>query len=338
MNRGLETGLILGSSKGTYSALNSGLTGMSMTNKLNMLDPSTITDPKVKPTFFINGDNVVLLSGTVLNMPNLTAKNTPGELLPWVSTAFEQTAGTSFRPAYLKNYLNGRAVLSFTPARYIIWSTLATSYAYASTTPSVSGTGMTYMFVIKRKDPVPGTIVDARDSAISNTTGDLLIEFDAQGRILFSYYGGDSGGATLISGRVGEPGAGICNDWSIVTVKCQLRKDGGEIPSDSSGPTIAKRYAMPVDNRIGSTSPINIYVNGVELQKTITANAFTNADFNNDDSFRILERQISIGNKGGAYVNGGSYIAAALLIPAYISNGMQKRIENYFRYYYNQPF
>ena len=52
----------------------------------------------------------------------------------------------------------------------------------------------------------------------------------------------------------------------------------------------------------------------------------------------MYDRDIYIGNKGTVYGTSGTYIAAVLLIPTYISSSLQTKLENYFRYYYNQPF
>jgi len=120
-------------------------------------------------------------------------------------------------------------------------------------------------------------------------------------------------------------------------VKCQLRIDGGPLPLDNQFSNY-KRYDMPRDNRVGPTSPIDIFVNGVEQQKTITTNNFTNSDHFGDGSYRMLDRNIFIGNKGAVFGTSGTHIAAALMIPAYVDKSFQQRIENYFRYYYNKPF
>jgi hypothetical protein len=52
----------------------------------------------------------------------------------------------------------------------------------------------------------------------------------------------------------------------------------------------------------------------------------------------MLDRDIWIGNKGSVFATSGTHIASALMIPSYISNAYQQRLENYFRLYYSLPF
>jgi hypothetical protein len=340
MNRGLENGNVLGSSKGLYSGMKSGLQGSVMTDKWNALNPSAITDPKIKPAFYINADNVALTSGAVSIAYN-QIESTPNELFPKIENIFDQTAGTTYRPPLVRNALGGKNYMDFsdTGNRYLASAiSPASVYMYASTSPAVSATGFTYMFVIKRKQGGTYTILDARDSSTLATPNDLLLEVNAAGRITFEYCGGNSGTVSTLNGTAG---VNLLNDWSIVTVKCQLRIDGGFIGSDSStvgASPATKRFNPPINARIGTNSAIDIYVNGIEQQKTITSGSFTNADWYNDGSFRMLDRDIWIGNKGSVFATAGTQIAACLMIPSYISNALQTRIENYFRYYYNRPF
>lgn len=338
MNKGLENGLILGNSKGSYNGLLSGLHGSFLNNNFNSLDPSSITDPKIKPVFYINGDNVILNGGTIQTCTNLMYK-TSNELITTIENVFDQTAGTTYRPPLVKNGLGGRNYMNFadTGNRYLASKVTTFPAFYATTTPAVSGTGLTYMFVIKRKPGATYSILDGRDSTTLPTPNDILIEVDANGKITFDYRGGISGTSNNI---IGTAGINLLNDWSILTIKCQLRIDGGFIGSDSSsvGP-ITKRFDMPINARNGGkSSVIDIFVNGIEQPKTITTNTYTNADFYNDGSYRMFDRNIFIGNKGSVYGTSGTYIASVLMIPCYISNALQKRLENYFRSYYNRPF
>lgn len=336
MNRGLETGFILGSSKGMLSGLGSGLQSSSaMTNRSNMLNPAAITDPKNKPVFYINADNVALISGQVNIAYNLV-ETLPGDLLPKVENIFTQTAGGTYRPPLRVGGLNGRNYMDFgdTSNRYLASAPAA---LYAQTSPQTSGTGFTYMFVMKRTD-LAGlvSILDARDSTTLATTNDILLEVNSAGRITFDYCGGSSGTTTRLAGTAG---VNLLNNWSILTVKCQLRNDGGYIPSDSDNyGTIAKRYAKPIDAKIGTTGVIDIFVNGIEQQKTITTNTWTNADFYGDGTYRMFDRDIFLMNKGSVYGTSGAHMAACLMIPAYITKGLQQKLENYFRWYYSLPF
>lgn len=337
MNNGLQQGFILGQSSGLGSGLRQGLqSGYTMTNRFNSLNPSNVLEPKLKPVFYINADNVALTSGSVNIAYNLI-ESTPGELFPKIENIFDQTAGTTYRPPLVLRGLNGRNYMNFsdTGNRYLASAiTPASVYMYASTSPLVSGQGMTYMFVIKRKRGGTYTIFDGRDSSTLATTNDLLLEVNAEGRITFDYRGGNSGAVTSF---IGTAGVNLLNDWSILTVKAQLRNDGGNLPSDSEGAD-CKRFLRPIDARIGTTSPLDVFVNGVEQQKTITTNTFTNADWFNDGSFRMLDRDVFIGNKGSVFATSGTLIASALMIPAYISKAYQQRLENYFRNYYSLPF
>lgn len=342
MNRGLEQGYANGILSGVQSGLGQGLqSGVSMKNRLNSINPTSIIDPKLKPVFYINADNVALTSGSVQVAYNLI-NDTSGQYWPKIENIFDQTAGTTYRPPLVLNGLNGKNYMNFadTGNRYLSSAiSPASVYMYGSTTPAVSGTGMTYMFVIKRKLGGTYTIFDGRDSSTLATTNDLLVEVNAEGRIVFTYCGGNSGTVTTLNGTAG---VNLLNDWSILTIKCQLRIDGGVIPDDSStvgASPMTTRFARPNGNRYGnSTSAIDIFVDGVEQPKTITSGSFTNADWYNDGSFRMLDRDVWIGNKGSVFATSGTHIASALMIPAYISNGYQTRLENYFRNYYSLTF
>ena len=338
MNRGIEQGYAQGIMSGVKSGLGTGMQSFGgMTNGSYMLNPRSITDPKTKPVYYINGENVSLTSGSIQNVYNVV-DDTGGQFWPKVETIFDQTAGTTYRPPLIRGALGGRNVMNFadTGNRYLASTVTATSYFYASTSPSVTATGMTWMFVVKRKDNAGQySIFDGRDSTTLATAGDLLLEVNAAGAITFTYCGGIGGSATNL---IGTAGVNLLNDWSILTVKAQLRKDGLAIPDDSSGSTIAKRFMMPIGNRQGTGSQIDIFVNGVEQRKTITTDTWTNSDYYNDGTYRMLNRQVFIGNKGAVYGTSGTYIAASVMFPCYISKGLQQRVENYFRFYYSQPF
>lgn len=338
MRSGYEQGYANGDLSGVMSGFGGGLqSSISMTNRQNMLVPSSITEPKLKPIFHINGDSVALTGGTVQIAYN-HIRSTPGELM--TNTAnnygiFDQTAGGTYRPPLVVNGLNGRNYINFadTGNRYL--SSYTSAAFYATTSPSVSATGFTYMFVIKRKQGATYTILDGRDSTTLSTAGDLLLEVNSSGSITFEYDGGSGGTPTTM---IGTAGVNLLNDWSILTVKCQLRNDNGVIPSDSSGSTIAKRYSMPIGNKYGVGSEIDIFVNGIEQRKTITTNTWTNSDYYGDGTFRMLNRNIFIGNKGSVFGTSGTQIGSALMIPSYISKAYQTRLENYFRWYYSLPF
>lgn len=339
MERGYENGLVQGNTAGLSSGLHGGLFSNVMTKRLNMLNPSTIRDPKRNPVFYINADNILPNGETVEICYNL-AENIPNQILQKVENIFTQTAGTSYRPPLVRGGLGGKDYMNFadTANRYLVSSTSAQMYCTINSPTGVyaSGTGFTYMFVIRRAPGSTGTvsILDGRDSTSIQGTNDILLELNGNNAITFDYRGGQGGSVTNI---IGTAGTGLLTDWSIVTVKCQLRLDGGPLPLDNQFSSY-KRYDMPRDNRVGLTSPIDIFVNGVEQQKTITTNNFTNADHFGDDSYRMLDRQVYIGNKGNVFGTSGTHIAAALMIPAYVDKSFQQRIENYFRYYYNKPF
>lgn len=338
MNRGIEQGYAQGIMSGVKSGLGTGFQSFAgMKNGSYMLNPTSITDPKIKPVYFINGENVALTSGSVQTVYNVI-DNTGGQFWPKVETIFEQTAGGTYRPPLLRNALGGRNVMNFadTGNRYLSSAVTSNVYFYGSTSPSVSATGMTWMFVIKRKDNLGQySIFDGRDSTTLATTGDLLLEVNAAGAITFTYVGGTNATPTNL---IGTAGVNLLNDWSILTVKAQLRNDGGAIPSDTDGSTKATRFAMPIGNRTGVGSQIDIFVNGVEQRKTITTDTWTNADFYNDSTYRMFDRDVFIGNKGSVYGTSGTQIAASVMFPCYISKGLQQRVENYFRFYYSQPF
>lgn len=336
MNRGLERGFIAGQSKGAFSGLKSGLHGMSMVKRNNMLNPAAITDPKIRPVFFINGDNVSLSGGTIVGTVNLIT-NESNDLFTPISNILTQNQGTTYRPPVVVGGLGGRSYIDMADIgqRYLATGQINSPALYAATAPTITGTGFTYIFVMRRKQGGTYTILDARDSTTLPTPNDLLLEINSSGTITFDYRGGVSGSTTFF---IGTAGVNLLNDWSILTVKAQLRNDGGLIPSDSDGGTLAKRYAFPSGAKVGPLSPLDIFVNGVEIQKTLTTNSFTNADYFGDNTYRMLNRAITLGNKGTTYGTAGTQVAAFLMIPAYIDKALQTKIENYFRWYYNDPF
>lgn len=336
MNRGLERGFIAGQSKGAFSGLKSGLHGMSMNRRNNMINPASITDPKTRPVFFINGDNVSLSGGTIVGTVNLITTEV-NDLFTPISNILTQNQGTTYRPPVVIGGLNGRSYIDMADIgqRYLATGQINSPALYAATAPTITATGFTYIFVIRRKQGGAYTILDGRDSTTLPTPSDILLEINASGTITFDYKGGVSGTVTNFTGTAG---VNLLNDWSILTVKAQLRNDGGPIPSDSDGGTIAKRYALPSGARVGPLSPLDIFVNGVEIQKTLTTNTYTNADYFGDNTYRMLNRAITLGNKGTTYGTAGTQVAAFLMIPAYIDKALQTKIENYFRWYYNDPF
>lgn len=334
MRNGLESGYAFGELSGLQTGLGGGFQSLTtMTNRLNSIAPQNIKEPKVKPVFYINGDNVALLSGAVQYAYNII-DTTPGELLPKVENILQQVSGTTYRPPLVVGGLNSRNYINFadTSNRYL---ESAPASLYAQTSPAATGTGLTYMFVIKRINRSSTvSILDGRDSTTLPTPNDLLLEVNAEGRITFDYKGGQSGTVTSLTGTAG---VNLLNDWSILTVKCQLRNDGGNIPSDSDGAD-NKRYANPIGAKIGNPGVIDIFVDGIEQQKTITTNTYTNADYFGDGSYRMLDRDIFIGNKGSVYGTSGTHIAAVVMWPCYIDKAIQQRVENYFRWYYSLPF
>ena len=336
MNRGLERGINKGSNKGAFSGLKSGFHGMSMVNRNNMLNPASITDPKVRPVFFINGDNVSLSSGTIVGTVNLI-KTESNDLLTPISNILTQNQGTTYRPPVVVGGLGGRSYIDMADIgqRYLETGQINSPDLYSAISPTITGTGFTYIFVMRKKQGGTYTILDARDSTTLPTPNDLLLEINSSGTITFDYRGGVSGSTSFF---IGTAGVNLLNDWSILTVKAQLRNDGGPIPSDSDGGTLAKRYALPSGAKVGPLSPLDIFVNGIEIQKTVTTNSFTNADYFGDNTYRMLDRDITLGNKGTTYGTAGTQVAAFLMIPAYIDKAIQTRIENYFRWYYNRPF
>ena len=199
MRRGLEQGFANGSLSGLQSGLGQGLqSSVAMKNRLNSLDPSSIIEPKLKPVFYINADNVTTVSSSVYSLYNLIEGNSLAgslsDLLPNYSLPFDQTAGTTYRPPLVLKGLNGRNYMNFadTSTRYLSSAASVNMFLYdnAAVGAKATGTGMTWMFVIKRKQGGLYNILDGRDSTISATTNDLLLEVDSSGRITFDYRGG----------------------------------------------------------------------------------------------------------------------------------------------------
>ena len=336
MNSGLQSGFTIGLRRGLETGLASGLqSAYTMKNNLNSIAPNAIKDPKLRPVAHINGENVTLLSGAVRDANNVIDPDA-GQLMAYSDIPFQQTTGTTYRPPLVRGGLGGRNYMSFsdTGNRYLI--NPAGAAMYSQTAPNANGTGITLMYVIRRKDNASTySIFDGRDSTSVPTTGDLLVEINPAGRITFDYRGGVAGSVTS---AIGTAGVDLLNQWSILTIKCQLRVDGGAIPVDGAGPVASRRYAFPSGARIGSGSAIDIFVNGVEQQKTFTTNTFTNADHFGDGSFRMLDRDLTIGNKGIVYGTSGTDIASVVIWPCYIDKALQTRVENYFRSYYSMPF
>ena len=122
MERGYENGLVQGNTAGLSSGLHGGLFSNVMTKRLNMLDPSTIRDPKRNPVFYINAEskNVLLNSGSVQTCYNL-AESVPNQILQKVEDVIIQNAGTTYRPPLVLNGLGGRNYMNFgdTGNRYL---------------------------------------------------------------------------------------------------------------------------------------------------------------------------------------------------------------------------
>jgi hypothetical protein len=333
MERGLEKGFSLGNTKGMYGGLGCGLQGGRLPNRSDMLNPTSIDDPKNKPTFYVNADNVGLVSAGVSGAYNLIDPRST-DIFTIVETVLTQTAGTTYRPPLVVNGLGSRNYMNFadTGNRYLETGTVTSPALFAQTSPSATATGYTFMFVIKRKQGGTYSILDARDSTSLSTPGDLLMEVNSSGAITFDYRGGVSGTVTSF---IGTAGINLLNDWSVLTVKCQLRNDGGVIPGDNEESPISKRFAMPTAARTGNRSPLEIYVNGVEQFLTVTTNTFTNSDYFGDGTYRMLNRPIYIGNKGSVFGTSGTHIAAIVMFPCFLNNAIQQRVENYFKWYYS---
>jgi len=308
-----------------------------LTNRWNSLNPNDIDDPRYKPVFYVNADNCATTNNQATILYNQIDKRS-NDIFPPYENIFTQ-AGTSFCPKLVIGGLGGKNYLDFqTNASYYMLSanvTAAPMY-YSVTSPNIgSGRGFTYMMVVKRKPGATYTLFDGRDSSSLPTPNDILIEVNSAGRLTFELGGGSAGSVTLLSGTAGVD---LLNDFSLVTIKHQLRIDGGLLPPTQA--TIGNKfYGNPRDARVGGNScALDIYVNGNEQPKIITTSTYTNADYNSDGSYRMFDRQISIGNKASTYATSGTHIAMVLMIPSYISRALQTRLENYFRYYYNRPF
>ena len=336
MENGQHNGLIKGSSKGSYDGLSEGYHNF-LTNRWNSIDPKDISDPRYKPVFYVNADNCATVNNAATILYNQMEKTSNDIFSPY-DNIFTQ-AGVSLTPPLVKGGLGGKNYLDFASnLSYYMLSAdvLASPLYYSTTSPNIgSGRGFTYMFIVKRKQGGTYTILDGRDSSAIPTTNDILLEVNSDGRITFELCGGSSGTVTRL---VGTSGVNLLNDWSILTCKHQLRFDGGGYPNTNA--TIGNKfYGNPSGNKVGNNScALELYVNGVEQPKIITTSTYTNADFNNDGSYRMFNRRIAIGNRASSYATSGSYIAAVLMIPAYIDSALQAKLENYFRYYYNRPF
>ena len=336
MENGIHNGLVKGSSKGSYDGLSGGYLN-SLTNRWNSINPNDIDDPRYKPVFYVNADNCATSNNQATILYNQIDKSA-NDIFPPYENIFTQ-AGTTYTPFVVKGGLGGKNYLDFATnsTYYMLSANVAASPMYYSvTSPNIgSGRGFTYMMVVKRKPGATYTLLDARDSNSLPTPNDLLLEVNGEGRITFDVGGGTAGSVTRLAGTAG---VNLLNDWSIVTAKHQLRFDGGLYP-DTQATIGNKFYGRPIDSRVGSnTCALDIYVNGNEQPKIITTSTYTNADFNNDGSYRMFDRQIAIGNKASTYATSGTHIAMVLMIPSYISRALQTRLENYFRYYYNRPF
>lgn len=353
MNRGLENGYIGGISSGIPSGLSGGLhSGNVMQGMTNRVNPASEIAPKTKPVFLINGENITLISGLVQYATNVMP-STSGELFPKYENIFEQLVGSTYRPTLARGGFGGRNYINFadTVAKPSTWqnSYLASAVStaaplYYQSAPSVSGAGITLMMVVRRAPGISGavTLFDGREAPATPSPNDLLLELDASNRITFDYRGGQSGTTTAY---IGTAGRNLLKDWSIVTVKCQLRIDGGALPSDTTivpGPGIfTKKYAHPSGADISSSgvgAPLEVFVNGIQQPLSVTTNTYTNGDYFGDSSFRMVNRRMYIGNKGTVYGTAGTHIAAVLMVPCFLDKAIQQRWENHFRSYYSYPF
>lgn len=209
-------------------------------------------------------------------------------------SAFTRTSDPLRIPAAVNN---NRAAIQFDAGD---------SFGFLNTTgPNMTNTSEMTLMMVCRATTINGVLFCKNDETTfpgTGTSGDLIVETDVNLNFDITFVGNNYTSLNYTTWTTNNP-ATRSGQWVILTIKARL-----------SQPT-------------GPGSELEIYVNGTKsaINTFGSITSFINTTWAN--------RFIIFGN-GGSSVNGGSDIAAGLIIEQWINESEQLRLENYFRDYY----
>jgi len=175
--------------------------------------------------------------------------------------------------------------------------------------PNMANTSEMTLMMVCRATTNGGVLFAKTDESLfpgTGTSGDLIVETDANFNFEVTFLGGNYSSLNYEMYVTNDPKT-RSGQWVILTIKARL----------------SLRY--------GTGSAIEIYVNGTKNMVNTFGpiTSFVNTTW--------LNSYIVFGN-GTSFVNGGSDIAAGLIIENWINESEQLRLENYFRQYYGYKF
>ena len=210
-------------------------------------------------------------------------------------------AGSSYRPAPIVNDIfNNKTSLDFPNSA---------SYLVPTPTPNFAGyKEFTYMTVVKLKG-IAARIVYHIDDTITPGGVDLAT-IDTLNTLNQTMYGGQPGTITNSVYTTYKP-ASEMDDWLLITSKVRLSQPGGP----------------------GSEQ--ELYIGGSLQHKLVSSNfnVVTTAYTSSQNLIIGNDNSILSGTKGN-----GTKIGSVLLLPYWVNESEQIRLENYFRHYYGYKF
>lgn len=212
--------------------------------------------------------------------------------------------GTSFRPSLISKGVNGRrGYISFN-ANDILYKTDINMSAYNSVTNiyifrfKVAGTSTSYVYNINDGYP----LLSSGDFCLQQTNN----LYNAQSRLVGIFDTPSSQYTQGIFNTFSNP----YQNWGMITIKHNLLKPNG------------------------AGSETKMYVNGVLQQQLIQDDFKTPVPPN-----FLAIKDYHVGNSDtGSLVDGLVDIASGLTLPYWASDGLQKKLENYFRWYFGINF
>jgi len=184
------------------------------------------------------------------------------------------------------------------------------SFGFLNTTgPNMTNTAEMTLMMVCRATTNGGVLFCKTDETTfpgTGTSGDLIVETTVDKDFQITYLGDVYSTSNYEIYKTNNPQT-RSGQWVLLTVKARL--------------------SLPK----GSGTSIEIYVNGTKTMINTFGpiTSFINTTWSN--------RYIAFGN-GPSLTNGGSDIAAGLIIEQYINESEQLRLENYFRDYYGIKF
>jgi hypothetical protein len=298
--RGMNSGRLSGNSlAGIESGYRSGMHN-NLPEKQKMLNPINLTGDK-KPLIYGLADFFTTPGGNTTNLNDIA--NTGNY---WISNS----SSSGNRPISRSNKLNGKNTLVYDGSQSVMKS------AFGLTSSTLAG--YTIMAVVKMNARAGATIFDNN----SIDAGGFLLSNPPSGasplRMMSRFYSQSTTGATYISDVGPTTSSSIANtpaefhDYMIVTSKIRLIQ-----PS-------------------GPGSEQDLYINGRRHHILSGVDSFSETSLK-----KWAMSSIGIGNNPGIDVDSlaqGFEMAMGLVLPYWVENSEQEKIENYFRWYYNKSF